>query len=197
MNKFFPLFALFFFIASSPAYADEYDMSAFDSNRRSAGLSSFRITPDMYPKHSYRRKVLMQTYGPKGKPVGFSKIKGKAFDYMNGESLKDSRNKARGTDIYLDKAYQSPLVDRKYDPAYHQGMMKGNQNSGLKPLGSKHNRGNNPFNSLNDTSKLFSTQPAINQNGKYFTNDKLQNKLQNQSIQPSQNYKVFDDESMF
>ena len=196
MNKFFPIFALFFFIASSPAFADEYDMSSFDSNRRSAGLSSFRITPDMYPKHSYRRKVLMQTYGPKGKPVGFSQIKGKAFDYLNGESLNDSRNKARASDIYLDKAYQSPIVDRKYDPAYHRSM-KVNQSNGLKPMGPKHTRGDNPFNGLSNTNKLFSTKPAMNQNGKFFTNDKIQNKFQNQSIQPSQNYKVFDDESMF
>ena len=197
MRRYFPLTALCLLLFVAPVFADEYDMSSFNPNRRSAGESSFRITPDMYPKHSYRRKELMQTYGPQGKSVGYTQIQGKAFDYMNGESLNDRRNKAKGTDIYLDNAYQAPLLDRKYDPAYHQNLPPDQMNE-LKPLGDEQSTIKSQFKTIKQGAGQFFSSTSSNQT--YINNnyDKFNKNQANQmNPQNSQNYKVFDDESMF
>ena len=187
--KYFAILGLVIAFSGAPCLAQgtTYDMSAFDANRNSAGASQFRITPDMYPKHSYQRLKLMRMYGPKGKAIGLTKIKGKAFNYMNPETLKDQRNKAKATDMYIDNAYDAPDVDKSYDPAYSSGRKSfSNQ---LKPLGSKHSQAENPFN--NSAKNTYNYNKPFNSNSyknKFNTTDSDKSYL---------NPKVFDDESMF
>lgn len=193
MIKFASSLILVLGICATPSLAQEpnYDMSSFDTSRKSAGESRFRITPDMFPKHSYQRMQIMKKYGPKGKPVGFSKLSGKAFDYLNPETLKDKRNKARSTDIYLDNAYDAPSIDKSYDPAY--AGKKKSFSSQLKPLGSKHNQGNNPFsNTVNSNQNSSYSKP--------FTTNRYSNKFNNNAGSGDKSYlnpTVFDGESMF
>ena len=192
MKVFLPfLIVCLFSVSPALAQVTDYDMTGFDPNHRSAGLSSFRITPDMYPKHSYHRLELMHTHGPKGKAVGYTQIGGKAFDYLNQESLNDKRNKPKASDPYLDNAYDAPQVDQNYNAAYH--LNKKDFSSGLKPLGPKHLSGDNPF----DGKKLFSLPGMNRENPKPFSNPNYKDKFKTNTGTSSDNYKVFDDESMF
>ncbi len=181
-------------VAVSPCFAqasdDGYDLSTMEPGSESAGLSQFRITPDMFPKHSYHRMELMKKYGPRGKAIGFSTIQGKAFDYLNPQTLQNKRNMPKASDPYLDNAYEAPTVNGNYDSAYQP---KKSYSSSLKPLGSKHNLNANPFanaGSLFTTGNSSSAKPF---NGRSYDN-KFSSPVQGQS---SDNAQVFDDESMF
>lgn len=192
MFKLFSSLVLVSAIYAAPALAQEpnYDMSSFDPARQGAGMSKFRITPDMFPKHSYQRMQIMQKWGPQGKPIGYSNLSGKAFDYANPDTLQDKRNKAKASDIYIDNAYDAPSVDKTYDPAYSSGRKS--FSTELKPLGSKHSQDNNPFTNQSNTKSNYL---------KPFSTNKYSQKFNTNSSTTTdksyQNPTVFDDESMF
>lgn len=181
--------SIFSILPSCAQDAEGYDMSNFAPGSESAGLSEFRITPDMYPKHSYRRKELMQTYGPRGKSIGFSAVSGKAFDYLNPQTLKNRRNAPKASDPYLDSAYEAPAINSNFDPAYQSKKSFGSE---LKPLGSKHAMGDNPFSNKKNLYSGGASEP------KPFLNAGSNQKFDtSNSNQLNDNSKVFDDESMF
>ncbi len=216
MKKHFVSLLIAAIYTSVPVFAqssDGYDMTNFKAGAESFGVSEFRITPDMYPEHSYHRKLLMKQYGPRGKPVGFSTVSGKAFDYLNSETLKTKRYQPKESDPYLDAAYSAPKVDGNYDPAYHSGGP--GQSFGaseLKPLGSKsnsnfssnfkHSADSSPFRGVGDASRLFSTgaapstgsaRPFNSSSGYSKQFDPATGDVRN----PSEDQRVFDGESMF
>ncbi|MBI1269150.1 hypothetical protein GC174_01825 [bacterium] len=206
MKKYFIPLLIAAIYASVPVFAqssDGYDMTNFKAGAESFGVSEFRITPDMYPEHSYHRMVLMKQYGPRGKPVGFSTVSGKAFDYLNSETLKTKRYQPKESDPYLDAAYSAPKVDGNYDPAYHSsGPGQSFGASELKPLGpnsnssSKHNADGSPFSGVGDASRLFSTgsaRPFNSSSGYSKQLDSAPGDVRN----PSEDERVFDGESMF
>lgn len=207
LKKYFAPLLIAAIFATAPAFAqssDGYDMSNFKAGAETFGLSEFRITPDMYPEHSYHRKALMKDYGPRGKAVGFSTVSGKAFDYLNAETLKTKRYQPKESDPYLDAAYSAPKVDGNYDPAYHSSKsFSASGASELKPLGPKHSATSNPFNSLGNAGRLFSTEAPASDGGRSFSgglNSNFSQKFNsgnNDLVNPSADQKVFDGESMF